>query len=490
MEGYQIALLVIGIIVSVYLIFVLIDFVFFVSFKINLKKHTHAIAVFLQAKYDNIHKLLELVNKYAIPVNTEYYFDLMTSSITGKALVTGGQPFSGSKPYEMRGGAFLTPDYRISKAGVISGRATTSYEKRDNIVTIYAKDARGKEIARQFTIDKVVGSLKYNGPALFLKEAYVGQYTAPGTDYYLEMHYSDLEGGYKNYRVTQESLDAAQEMLSKIGMKITETAGDTTGGFIIDAISSAGYPSAATPQGFKFELIVKDYTGPNRTGDSSGGLVIPVQVNKVYGNLKFSDSSTTKAIQVDEIYEAGDEIKVYLFPDATGGKSAYSVDLISGDLGDFELYGGEGTEQTPTFPYIKGKVKKTTADLVWVFKMVDEFGQSITSTVTLKPIPEAMKLQPKFNMANVVLTKDVSILPRTGANAPQIVQGLDGRTPYKYGIEDHNTMSLNTVIPGLTLDEDTGVLYGTPTREDYGRDDYNNLFTLTGGTGRKGYHTI
>ncbi len=72
MEGYQIALLVIGIIVSVYLIFVLIDFIFFVSFKVNLKKHTHAIAVFLQSKYDNIHKLLELVNKYAIPVNTEY----------------------------------------------------------------------------------------------------------------------------------------------------------------------------------------------------------------------------------------------------------------------------------------------------------------------------------------------------------------------------------------------------------------------------------
>lgn len=72
MQPYQIALLILGIIVGVYLLAVVIDFLFVSFFLRTLKKHAKALAVMLQTKFDNIKKLLDVLNKYSISVDFKY----------------------------------------------------------------------------------------------------------------------------------------------------------------------------------------------------------------------------------------------------------------------------------------------------------------------------------------------------------------------------------------------------------------------------------
>lgn len=72
MEAYKIVLIVLGVIAFIYLLLVLTDFLFVTFFSRTLKKHAKAVAVMLQTKFDNIHKLLDLLNKYSISVDYKY----------------------------------------------------------------------------------------------------------------------------------------------------------------------------------------------------------------------------------------------------------------------------------------------------------------------------------------------------------------------------------------------------------------------------------
>lgn len=72
MEGYQVFLLVLGIIVGLYIILVIMDCIFITVFRRIFIKHNKALEVFLHYKYDNIKKLLDLLDKYNVRIGDKY----------------------------------------------------------------------------------------------------------------------------------------------------------------------------------------------------------------------------------------------------------------------------------------------------------------------------------------------------------------------------------------------------------------------------------
>lgn len=69
MEGWQIALLIVGIILGIFLLFVIFDVVFVLSFNKLFKKHQKAMVIFLNMKYDNIKKLIDLMTSYGVEID-------------------------------------------------------------------------------------------------------------------------------------------------------------------------------------------------------------------------------------------------------------------------------------------------------------------------------------------------------------------------------------------------------------------------------------
>lgn len=72
MEAYQIVLLVIGIIAGLYLLLVVMDVIFVLTFRKIFIKHNKALEVFLHYKYDNIKKLLTILDKYNVRIGDKY----------------------------------------------------------------------------------------------------------------------------------------------------------------------------------------------------------------------------------------------------------------------------------------------------------------------------------------------------------------------------------------------------------------------------------
>ncbi len=72
LEVWQIVLIVIGSLLAVYLIIVLIDLMFVLSFHSLLRKHRVALNVLLQTKYDNIKVLNDLLKKYDSNYDPKY----------------------------------------------------------------------------------------------------------------------------------------------------------------------------------------------------------------------------------------------------------------------------------------------------------------------------------------------------------------------------------------------------------------------------------
>lgn len=72
MEGYQVALLVIGIVLGVYLLLLIMDVIFVISFHKIFIKHNKALEVFLHYKYDSIKKLLDILDKYNVRIGDKY----------------------------------------------------------------------------------------------------------------------------------------------------------------------------------------------------------------------------------------------------------------------------------------------------------------------------------------------------------------------------------------------------------------------------------
>ena len=63
LEGYQIFLIVFGSIVGFYLLIVIMDVIFLFAFRNILNTHSKSLEVFLHLKYDNIKKLIDIVQK-------------------------------------------------------------------------------------------------------------------------------------------------------------------------------------------------------------------------------------------------------------------------------------------------------------------------------------------------------------------------------------------------------------------------------------------
>ena len=72
MDAGQIVLLVFGIIFGLYLLLVIMDVVFVLMFRRIFIKHNKALEVFLHYKYDNIKKLLTILDKYNVRIGDKY----------------------------------------------------------------------------------------------------------------------------------------------------------------------------------------------------------------------------------------------------------------------------------------------------------------------------------------------------------------------------------------------------------------------------------
>lgn len=75
MEGNQVFLLVLFIIIGVYVFLFLFDLVFVLTFTRTFYKHNKALQVFLSNKYDNITKMISLLQSYDVAINVDLIKD-------------------------------------------------------------------------------------------------------------------------------------------------------------------------------------------------------------------------------------------------------------------------------------------------------------------------------------------------------------------------------------------------------------------------------
>lgn len=417
---------------------------------------------------------------YKIPVGTRYSFDVMKAVDTAGnpwPLVIGGLPFSAEHPYVFEAVNNLSPDYKISRDGVISGIAATARGPRTAEIKI--TDARNESIVGTFEIDEIVGSLKFIGDvaSLRLPESFVGQYNGVSS-YKLEIPFSSFTGGYGNghYRVNTDSLDAANIQLDKVGMIATV---DTDGVKISQKDPANPYPTTTTEAAFKVMIAFEDVTFDGSTNEK---VEVPVQVDRVYEELIYTDvSAKSKTIRLPQ-FEEGDPVKGLIFDKAAGGRPPYTVEKVGTfDMGTYEYYSGEGTEQVPSYPYVYGKAyiyPAGTAPAFWVFDLSDSLGQKLRVNVEVPVVYPVLRFYPIRNMKNIVLVKDKTIIPNDGS--VKIVTGEDGKTPYVYGMKnDYYGYQENEIIPGLFINPSEGSIYGTPTSLGQSTDANNKMFKIT-----------
>ena len=72
MNATETTLLILGIILGLYILTIALDAIFILSFRRIFKKHNTALCVMLHTKYENIKKLVELLNKAEVAVPFKY----------------------------------------------------------------------------------------------------------------------------------------------------------------------------------------------------------------------------------------------------------------------------------------------------------------------------------------------------------------------------------------------------------------------------------
>ena len=72
MESWQVTVLIVGIVVGLYILLVATGATFILVFRSIFKKHNTALGIMLRTKYDNINKLVEVLNKNNVNVPFKY----------------------------------------------------------------------------------------------------------------------------------------------------------------------------------------------------------------------------------------------------------------------------------------------------------------------------------------------------------------------------------------------------------------------------------
>lgn len=76
LQAWQIVLIVLGSIVAAYLLIVIIDISFLLSFRTMLSKHITAFEIVLRTKYDNLKKLLRIMVQYDAKAVEKYIVEI------------------------------------------------------------------------------------------------------------------------------------------------------------------------------------------------------------------------------------------------------------------------------------------------------------------------------------------------------------------------------------------------------------------------------
>ena len=70
MKPHEVFILVILCILALYILLIILDLIFVFSFKSILRKHNKSLAVILNTKYDNIQKMISVIDKYGISIDS------------------------------------------------------------------------------------------------------------------------------------------------------------------------------------------------------------------------------------------------------------------------------------------------------------------------------------------------------------------------------------------------------------------------------------
>lgn len=70
MKPHEVFILVILCILTLYILLIILDLIFVFSFKSILRKHNKSLAVILNTKYDNIQKMISVIDKYGITIDS------------------------------------------------------------------------------------------------------------------------------------------------------------------------------------------------------------------------------------------------------------------------------------------------------------------------------------------------------------------------------------------------------------------------------------
>lgn len=72
MNGVEITLLIVGIVGGIYLLLIVTDIIFILTFRSIFEKHNAALGMMIHTKYDNIKKMVDVLNKFDVNVPFKY----------------------------------------------------------------------------------------------------------------------------------------------------------------------------------------------------------------------------------------------------------------------------------------------------------------------------------------------------------------------------------------------------------------------------------
>lgn len=377
------------------------------------------------------------------------------------AHVGGGLPYV-TPPYYRFSSEYLIPDFTIDNNGKISGRAQVASEPRTAILKVF--DARGEMRKISIEIAKISSNLRFlnqQGPYRF-PDTFVGQ-NSP--NYHVEIPMDEIVGGVPPYNVSFENLPE--------GIVATkETApGNQKESWVLSCPEGAtSWPTAPRAAGY---IIMTISDSPKLQADTQ-----TIKVKIPFGAI-VSKMEWHPTVKVIPALQEGQRLEPIYLRYVQGGLYPYTVSVVEGTLGCYQIRQTEGAEQDPNYMYIEGIADpKNPPSGIVKLQIRDASGQlSEAIPFTFGAVSDQLKLKLLNSMQAFSLIQGVSTISNR-----VIMTGQGGYPPYTYSMADNSL----TVMDGVVLNPQDGSIRGTPQKLTKSIDISGN-FKVTDSKGNVGY---